>query len=96
VASVDDGGVNVFGCQSSKKNPIVPASGGSIAGAITTVVSTVGGVPPPPSDLLQPPNADTMLIPIAQLRKNNFIYRLFKKLADKINLLATLLLHQFV
>ena len=37
--SVNDGAVKDFGCQSSKKNPIVFARGGSMAGCITTVVS---------------------------------------------------------
>ena len=40
VPLTEAGVVNVFGCQSSRKKPIVLAIGGSIAGAITTVVST--------------------------------------------------------
>ena len=40
--SVNDGAVKVFACQSSKKKPMVPATGGSTGGTITTV-STGGG-----------------------------------------------------
>jgi hypothetical protein len=37
VVSVYDGGVNDFGAQSFKKNPIVLAIGGSTGGVITTL-----------------------------------------------------------
>ena len=43
------GATKFLGCQSFRKKPIVFANGGSIAGAITTVVSTgIGSVPPLP------------------------------------------------
>jgi hypothetical protein len=75
----DAGAVKIFGCQSSRKKPMVLANGGSIAGSITTVVSTGGGggLGLPPLDFLQATKKLIAII-ITALRFNNSLFIIIK------------------
>src|SRR5450432_1487992 len=73
VVSVYAGGVNDLEVQSFKKNPIVLATGGSVGGIITTLLSFPFPPEVPEGDFLQ----DAMLITIIVTNTawiNNFVF----------------------